>query len=135
MHPDARLPRRTKRYAFSLTALADVLFQLLIFFMLSANLSPYALLPIRAGDGPAQGAGAGGGGGSAVPAIIWQVTQGAVVANGQRFGLGDLPALARALPSGPRLLLDPAPEAQVQDMVRVIEILATQGVTAVEVAR
>lgn len=118
-----------------MTALADVLFQLLIFFMLSADLSPYALLPIRAGDGPAQGMGGGGGGGSAVPAIVWQVTQGAVIANGQRFGFGDIAELANALPAGPRLLLDPAPEARVQDIVQVIEILVLQGIAQVEVAR
>ena len=48
--PGLNLPRRERRVSrFSMTALADVLFQLLIFFMLSSNLSAYAMLPLRSG--------------------------------------------------------------------------------------
>ena len=48
--PGLNLPvRRRRSVAFSMTALADVLFQLLIFFMLSANLAAYSLLPLRSG--------------------------------------------------------------------------------------
>jgi hypothetical protein len=48
--PGLGLPRRERRAVrLSMTALADVLFQLLIFFMLSANLSSYAMLPLRSG--------------------------------------------------------------------------------------
>ena len=47
--PGLILPRRNRRYRFSMTPLADVMFQLLIFFMLSANLAAYSLLPLRSG--------------------------------------------------------------------------------------
>ena len=45
-----RLPDPVPRHkpAFALTPLADVMFQLLIFFMLSTSLAPYALLPLGA---------------------------------------------------------------------------------------
>ncbi|PKQ10918.1 MAG: hypothetical protein CVT70_16970 [Alphaproteobacteria bacterium HGW-Alphaproteobacteria-1] len=46
----ARPPRR----GFALTPLADIMFQLLIFFMLSSSLAPYALLPLTP---PARAAG------------------------------------------------------------------------------
>jgi len=42
-------PRSPARYRFVLTPLADAMFQLLIFFMLSSNLAPYSLLTIRSG--------------------------------------------------------------------------------------
>ena len=47
--PGLSLPRRERRYRFSMTPLADVMFQLLVFFMLSANITPYSLIDIRTG--------------------------------------------------------------------------------------
>jgi biopolymer transport protein ExbD len=47
-------PRRARRVPFMLTPLIDVMFLLLIFFMLSSQLSPFSLLPLGrvAGDVP-----------------------------------------------------------------------------------
>ncbi len=39
-------PQRMRKRGFALTPLADVMFQLLLFFMLTSALAPYALLPL-----------------------------------------------------------------------------------------
>ncbi len=53
-HPTIKsLPKSERRYTFALTPLADAMFQLLIFFMLSTSLTPYSLLTITRGAGPA----------------------------------------------------------------------------------
>ena len=65
--PGLNLPvRRRRSVAFSMTALADVLFQLLIFFMLSSNLAAYSMLPLRSGALRGDGGGEAGGAGTAV---------------------------------------------------------------------
>ena len=80
------LPRHTGRYNFVLTPLADAMFQLLIFFMLSSNLAPYSLLTVRTGVTGQEGAQASG---QDIPdeiaeappnAAIWTVGAGEVVA-------------------------------------------------------
>ena len=43
----APLPERPRRYRFVLTPLADAMFQLLIFFMLSSSLAPYSLITLK----------------------------------------------------------------------------------------
>ena len=43
----APLPERPRRYKFAMTPLADAMFQLLIFFMLSSSLAPYSLITLK----------------------------------------------------------------------------------------
>ena len=43
----APLPERPRRYKFVLTPLADAMFQLLIFFMLTSSLAPYSLITLK----------------------------------------------------------------------------------------
>ena len=86
------------RRGFSLMPLADVMFQLLIFFMLSSSLAPYALLsltapatpPAEARDSPRPAQP------RADPAtgaqVIWHLERGAVRAGPRRIGLAVLPA-------------------------------------------
>lgn len=44
-----------RRRGFALTPLADVMFQLLLFFMLTSALAPYALLPLGGAAAPSAG--------------------------------------------------------------------------------
>jgi biopolymer transport protein ExbD len=47
---------RPRKYGFALTPLADAMFQLLIFFMLSSSLSPYSLIALTRGAPAGQSA-------------------------------------------------------------------------------
>ena len=133
------LPRSKRNYTFALTPLADAMFQLLIFFMLSSGLAPYSLLTIQSGTGNAAA------GGTETPtqapdalldAAIWSIESGTIVASGQRFGFDLLPQLTEALIAAdtPRVLLIARPEAQVQDLVHVLEALSAAGVDSVQIA-
>lgn len=139
------LPRSTRRYRFSLVPLADTMFQLLIFFMLSSNMSPYSLLSIRngalGGTGPAGAAetgpdSAGVRVSNPMATAVWSVGADSIVANGQRFPLERIPDLARALKAQetPEVLLVSQRGATVQMLVSILEILASNGIGAVRVA-
>lgn len=132
------LPRSKRRYSFALTPLADAMFQLLIFFMLTSSLTPYSLLTLQTGPGtgtpsgaePAEQVETAG-----TPAASWTVENGEIVANGQRFGFDALPQLAAALVAAdtPRVLLISSPRALVQDMVTVLETLAAANIASVQI--
>lgn len=139
------LPRTTRRYRFSLVPLADTMFQLLVFFMLSANMASYSLLTIRNGALGGTGAAAtqapGGGDGAVrvsnpMSTAVWSVSADSIVANGQRFALERIPDLARALKlqDTPEVLLVSQKGATVQMLVSILEILAESGISAVRVA-
>ncbi|MAU52697.1 MAG: hypothetical protein CMN17_10055 [Roseovarius sp.] len=93
--PLGRAPRT--RRGFALTPLADIMFQLLIFFMLSSSLAPYALLPLSP---PARAPGTEAGvpprpASDAVPQplaqAIWHLERGAVRAGDIRLPFESLP--------------------------------------------
>ncbi len=125
-------------------AFSDVMFQLLIFFMLSANMNTYSLLPIRNGAL----ASPGGGAAAADPAgvgpevsdplatAVWSIGTDSIVANGQRFALERVPDLAAALKaqSTDEVLLIAQRGSSVQMLVSILEILSSQGITSVRVA-
>lgn len=125
-------PARRKQ-AFSLTPLADVMFQLLIFFMLSTSLAPYALIPLG-GGGAAEAASepaprvAG-----TPPAEIWQLGHGLVRTGGQAVAFDALPQLATAarLEGVPEIVLLASRDATVQDIATALEILRTARVAKV----
>lgn len=129
-----------KRRAFSLTPLADALFQVLVFFMLSGSLASYASLPLRnatltARDGrgdPVQGATV-----EATETAVWTVGRDLIIANGQRFPFARLPALATALKAQKtsHVLLIARKDAQVQTITDVLEALTVHGITSVQIAQ
>jgi len=133
------LPRSERRYVFALTPLADAMFQLLIFFMLSSSLTPYSLLTLRNGPGT-QTAAATTETPTPAPAVdqqpvsSWTIEEGAIIAGGQRFNFDALPGLASVLSQreDPRVLLISSPRAQVQDIVTVLETLAAAQITSVQ---
>ena len=143
--PGLVLPRRNRRYRFSMTPLADVMFQLLIFFMLSANIAPYSMLDVRTG------ALSGGGGTTPDPdsetqpgrttdirsTAVWTMDEtGTILASGQRFEPARLAALADALTAqGTRdVLVVLRRDVAVQQLVTVLQTLAARGITSVQIA-
>ena len=143
--PGLVLPRRNRRYRFSMTPLADVMFQLLIFFMLSANIAPYSMLDVRTG------ALSGGGGTTPDPdsetqpgritdirsTAVWTLDEtGTILASGQRFDAARLPALADALlAQGTHdVLVVLRRDVAVQQLVTVLQTLAARGITSVQIA-
>jgi biopolymer transport protein ExbD len=143
--PGLVLPRRNRRYRFSMTPLADVMFQLLIFFMLSANIAPYSMLDVRTG------ALSGGGGTTPDPdsetqpgrttdirsTAVWTLDEtGTILASGQRFEPARLAALADALTAqGTRdVLVVLRRDVAVQQLVTVLQTLAARGITSVQIA-
>ena len=143
------LPERRRNYRFSLTPLADAMFQLLIFFMLSSGLTPYSLLALQ--SAPAMAATDSGTASEATPpenqetptpdtagdTALWTIEAQTVVVGGQRFGFDALDDLADALgtPTAPgSVVLIVRPSAQVQDITTVLARLAAADVTSVQVS-
>jgi biopolymer transport protein ExbD len=121
-------PRR--RISFMLTPLVDVMFLLLIFFMLSSQTAPYSLLEILAGGTPAQP-----GEQQAAPApqpaatpqgkgdAVVTISRGYVRFNGERVEMSDLmAAIQRYKGLGySSAVVFSSPAATVQDVVTVLE--------------
>lgn len=137
--PKFTLAQRQRRYKFVLTPLADAMFQLLIFFMLSSSLAPYALMTIRSGSAGdfanTPGATAESTATSFAEVAIWNVTADGVTVSGQAFGFEALPDLTAAMATqDTTVLLILRDGAVVQDLARVIEALTTAGITNVQIA-
>lgn len=132
--------RNPRRYRISLTPLADAMFNLLIFFMLSSNITPYSLLPLK-GTTAMPGADAGAGGSDAPQPLgsetaIWTVSEGQIIAGGQEFGLDRIAELTQSLTllGTTSIVLIVRPEARVQDLTSVLEALSAGGITEVQLA-
>ncbi|MDO5622832.1 MAG: biopolymer transporter ExbD [Paracoccus sp. (in: a-proteobacteria)] len=136
------MPARPMPRAFPMTAMADMLFQLLIFFMLTANLTPFAMLDFRTGQLSGRADSATEGSTPAEPAMdarrtaIWTLGTTGLVSGGQHFALDQLPALADALADlgTPHLLIVLRPDVPVRDVILVLEALQLRGITAVQIA-
>jgi biopolymer transport protein ExbD len=138
-------PRR--RFAFMLTPLVDVMFLLLMFFMLSSQTAPYTLLTIfaggqpAAGDTPAQPQQPAAGEPKAKGDVLVSIGNGYVRFNGERIDMADLPAtIERYRGEGfSSAVVYSTRAASVQDIVSVLEAfqssafgemrLVTQGTT------
>jgi len=124
----ARTPARP-RPAFALTPLADVMFQLLIFFMLSSSLAPYALLPMGRGAGPpAEDAPAPAPAPEQAAAPpVWQLGRGEARAGTERFALDEAGARLAALARDGRaeLMVLTTSAARTADVVRLLEAVQT----------
>jgi len=137
------LPRRRSKSLFSLTPLADAMFQLLIFFMLTSNLSPYSFLTLKspAGEASTQS----GAEGSSDPnqqaadlgeTALWTVEEDQVLVGGQPFGFDKLTALAAALGSDvapAKVILVVHANARVQDVASVLEALNNANIQSLQV--
>jgi len=146
------LPERPRRYRFALTPLADAMFQLLIFFMLSTSLTPYSLVTLKTtpdeveeteaaeptgpedenAEQPAPEAREDSG------VTLWDLGNGTVTTNGQVFEIDQLSALAEAIGSQDdpgQVVIIVGPEARVQDVATALEALDSAEVEAVQLAR
>ena len=139
------LPRpATKRARFAMTPLADAMFQLLIFFMLSSSLAPYSLLTIRSGPEPLQ---AGDPQDNTAPdpdlnvapigtnTVLWTLEPDKVTIGGQTFAYDALSDLAVALATNDdaEVIVILRPDARVQDLATVMEALTAAGISAVQI--
>lgn len=121
-------PRR--RISFMLTPLVDVMFLLLIFFMLSSQTAPYSLLTILAGGDPSQQPAPSAPAQPAVSApqgkgdVVVSISRGYVRFNGERVDMVDLPAaIERYKAAGfSTAMVFSTQAATVQDMVTVLEV-------------
>jgi|GEM_PF-1184107 biopolymer transport protein ExbD len=127
--------RAGARRGFSLMPLADVMFQLLIFFMLSSSLAPYALLSLtapartpaeaRESPRPAQE--------RPDPAtaaqVIWHLERGTVRAGSNRIRLAVLPAaLAELREDGiDDIVVFVSDAARAQDIAGLLEPVSRAG--------
>jgi len=119
------------RPGFALTPLADIMFQLLIFFMLTTSLAPYSLVPLVRAAAPDAGAATTAPApvpDSAQPAI-WQLGAGTLRSGGQEVALEDLPLVLVALQDArvAEILLFVTDTARAQDMVTVLEHVEHAG--------
>jgi biopolymer transport protein ExbD len=117
-----RRPRR--RVFFALTPLIDVMFLLLIFFMLSSQVSPYALMPVggvaaASGDAPATAADAASG-----PLAI-RLSHGQARIGGRDIPLTELGAVAKGFVDQgiTTFIVVPSASADAQDVVTTLEAL------------
>ena len=136
------LPKRRSKHRFALTPLADAMFQLLIFFMLTSNLSPYSFLTLKS---PAGAAVSQPGEGNADPSTstadlgqtaLWTVEEERILVGGQPFGFDKLAALAAALGSDTapaKVILVVHADARVQDVASVLEALNDANIQSLQV--
>ncbi|ODT57581.1 MULTISPECIES: biopolymer transporter ExbD [Paracoccus] len=115
-------PRRHPR-RMSLTPMIDVVFLLLIFFMLASRFGMDAVLPIAGG---AEGAASDWQG---APRLV-DVAPDALSLNGEALAAEDLaPALSALLPDpGAGVILRPQEGADLQRLVDVMDLLTSAGI-------
>lgn len=144
------LPARPRNQRFALTPLADAMFQLLIFFMLTSSLTPYSLATLRGGptetvtenaapqfedtNASTQAAVAANG----PKTTIWSLGDGVVIVDEQIYESSQLSELAKAIgtQSNPgKIKIVVGDLARVQDVATAIEALAIAEVTTVQIVR
>lgn len=142
------LPERPRNYRFALTPLADAMFQLLIFFMLSTSLTPYSLLTLQSATEPpseeSDGAAAGAGD-SDTPAAppqgrisFWTVQNGTVLVDEVSYNMAQLGPLADALgeqDNPGEIVIVVGTEARVQDVAIALEALSGANIDAVQITK
>lgn len=140
-----KLPEPQRNYRFALTPLADVMFQLLIFFMLTSNLLPYAFLTLK--SAPANGA-SGGTAAAAEQAsasaalgsdrAVWVIAAGQVAVGGVTLEMAAIDTLVAGLATVENfagVLLVLSETARVQDLAEVLASLEKADVSLVAIAR
>lgn len=137
------LPVRPRNYGFALTPLADAMFQLLIFFMLTSSLTPYSLLPVQSGTASeTQEAGGNDTAAAQQPAaspqttMTWTLEPGRIVVGGQVFEMAQRDLLVEQLAQSgtTEIVLLVSDTALVQDVATVLSWLSTTNITSVRVA-
>lgn len=114
-------PARRRRASFVLTSLIDVIFLLVIFFMVSSQIVPFSLIPLAPGASPALPASPGPVPGPPPAAV--RILAGQVSIDGKTIAMKDLPEALDALIGGgvDAILLIPGARSTVQDLVSTLE--------------
>lgn len=120
-------PRPRRWSKFVLTPLVDVMFLLLIFFMLSSQTAPYFLLPVTSDAAAPEQAAGGDAPGRAE--LVVTVGSGYARLNGERVAFDALPErVARAIRSGyAEALLTTGATATTQDLVTVLDVFRRES--------
>ncbi|AXS41660.1 biopolymer transporter ExbD [Breoghania sp. L-A4] len=120
-----RARTRVKRKAVGLTSLIDVIFLLLLFFMLASSFTRYQLVPVASG--------ASGGGAAARPALIRVHSASRMDLNGVAVAGDDMQARFERIADGEgkTLAIWSGPEASVQDVTDVMIAARAAGLNAV----
>lgn len=113
-------PPRRRRASFVLTSLIDVIFLLVIFFMVTSQITPFSLIPLGAvaSEGNAPPAAQ-----PSVPPVSVRILAGAVSIGGRRVSMDELREAFDALRSSgvDALVVSSTAAATVQDLVTVLE--------------
>jgi len=150
--PKTTLPVRKRTYRVSLTPLADAMFQLLTFFMLTTSLTPYSLITIGTSqEAPTEVAEAGGaeadGGDDAANTpsvsqepglVIWELEDGVIRTSGsvyERDRLADLSEALALRTDNVSVQLVLGPTARIQDVASAMAALKGASVEKVELKR
>lgn len=116
----------------NLTPLIDVVFLLLIFFMLAASFTKFATVQISTGtEAPASAA-------SARDAVILILTRdGTIRFDGATLAPDDVAARIKASPAyrGKPVWLKPGRDVNVQTLVTILEVLGSAGLGEITIAR
>lgn len=115
-------PPRRRRASFVLTSLIDVIFLLVIFFMVTSQITPFSLIPL----GPVASEGDAAAGAEeqpAAPPVSLRILSGAVSIGGRSVPMADIAeALSELRESGVMaLIVSSTASATVQDLVTVLE--------------
>ena len=119
--PPSASRRSRRRRALPLTPLIDVVFILLLFFLLAARLTAWQGLPVDAG---------GAGGASGESALLVEVHPQGLRVSGAEIDMAGLLARVAALPDAP-VALKAGAGAPVAALVAVLDGLAKAGVADV----
>ncbi|MEQ1951985.1 biopolymer transporter ExbD [Mesorhizobium sp. CN2-181] len=136
-HSGSILPKhvRRRRPSFVLTSLIDVIFLLVIFFMVSSQIVPYSLLPLGplaaesgepATPPPPE---------NTAPPIAVRILAGRVTIGGENVSMADVSTRLKALRAQGTgsILLTPTATATVQDVVTVLEASKDAEIASVTV--
>ena len=121
---------RRHRALVSLTPLIDVVFILLVFFMLASSFSEQQAIPLST---PATGEAE-----RVLPASLIRVQHDGLDLNGEPLTLAELQLRAGRLsrvPGGRQFLVQPDPGIRLQQIVEVLDVLAQAGARYVSLIR
>lgn len=125
---------RRRRASFVLTSLIDVIFLLVIFFMVSSQIVPYSLLPLGplAADSGEPSAPSTE---NTAPPIAVRILAGRVMIGGESVPIADVSNRLKGLKAQgiTAILLTPTAAATVQDVVTVLEASKDAEIASVTV--
>jgi len=144
-----KLPEQKRRYRIALAPLADAMFQLLIFFMLTTSLTPYSLLTLttaETGQAPqteSNSTSSASQSGEQVPqpssnlnVLIWTLSNNSISFDRQSYDLEQVIELAGAISEqevDANLILVIKPDARIQDVSTVLEALNNANLSEIQI--